>query len=295
VSRVPGAGRSHYRVGATRRVVAAPGAELEARLKVNASNSPTPPSANPPGAPPPVRKPKSKRKRGGQPGHPPHLKRLLPPERVTRTEIVVPASCAACRQPLPPGAGPDDPPPKRFQTVELPPIVAEVVEYQAQARTCRCCGAVTHAALPAALHAHSVGPRLTATLSYFSGCHGVSKRGVEEIAEAVFGVPVALGTVANLEQEVGAALGPAHGEALAAVRQAAVKYADETSWKVWASCAGCRRPPRRRSPPSSSMPSAACAGWRRCWANRSKALCTATAGTPTTGCRRTAGRRAGRT
>ena len=81
--------------------------------------------------------------------------------------------------------------------------------------------------------AHSVGPRLSATLSYFSGCHGVSKRGVEEIAETVLGVPIALGTVANLEQEVSAALAPAHAEALAAVRRADVKYADETSWKLW--------------------------------------------------------------
>jgi transposase len=77
-----------------------------------------------------------------------------------------------------------------------------------------------------------VGPRLTATLSYFSGCHGVSKRGVEEIAAAVFDAPVSLGTVANLEQEVSAALAAPHEEALAAVRAAAVKHADETSWKL---------------------------------------------------------------
>jgi len=47
------------------------------------------------------------------------------------------------------------------------------------------CGTVTHAAIPRALLQHSVGPRLTATLSYFSGCHGMSKRGVEEVAEAI--------------------------------------------------------------------------------------------------------------
>jgi hypothetical protein len=52
-------------------------AELEARLKTNASNSSTPPSANPLGADKPVVKKKSKRKRGGQPDHPPHLKQLL--------------------------------------------------------------------------------------------------------------------------------------------------------------------------------------------------------------------------
>ena len=81
--------------------------------------------------------------------------------------------------------------------------------------------------------AHSVGPHFTGTLSYFSGCHGVSKRGIEEIAENVFGASIALGTVANLEREVSAALEPSHREALEAVRQAGVKYADETSWKLW--------------------------------------------------------------
>ena len=89
------------------------------------------------------------------------------------------------------------------------------------------------ATIPADIRAHSVGPRLTATLSYFTGCQGISKRGVEEIAEAVFGAPISLGTVANLEQEVSAALAPAHQEALAAARQADVKFADETSWKLW--------------------------------------------------------------
>ncbi len=207
--------------------------ELEARLKTNAANSSTPPSANPFGAQSPVVKKKSKRKRGGQPGHPPHLKQLLPPERVTRTKLIVPEVCDSCQAPLPREAGTNDPEPKRFQTVELPPIVAEVVEYQAHARTCRCCGTVTQATIPATVRAHSVGPRLTATLSYFSGCHGVSKRGVEEIAETVLGVPIALGTVANLEQEVSAALEPAHREALDAVRRADVKFADETSWKLW--------------------------------------------------------------
>src|ERR1700684_2548890 len=79
---------------------------LEARLQTNASNASPPPSANPLGAPPPVVKKKSKRRRGGQPGHPPHLKQLLPPERVTRIEPIVPEICGSCQAPLPRGAGP---------------------------------------------------------------------------------------------------------------------------------------------------------------------------------------------
>jgi len=207
-------------------------AELEARLATNATNSGLPPSANPLGAPKPVIKKKSKRKPGGQPGHPPHLKQLLPPERVNVTRPLLPQQCEHCQAALPAEAAPSDPEPTRFQVIELPPVVAVVTEYQGHARTCPCCGHVTRAAIPRDILAHGVGPRLTATLSYFSGCHGVSKRGVEEIAAAVFDAPVALGTVANLEQEVSAALAAPHQEAVAAVRAAAVKHADETSWKL---------------------------------------------------------------
>jgi transposase len=206
---------------------------LTAKLNANSTNSSIPPSANPPGAPKLGKKKRSKKRRGGQPGHPPHMKTLLPSEQVTRTETIVPDACERCQTTLPCDAGPDDPEPKRFQVIELPPIVVDVTEYQAHGRTCPCCGHLTQAAIPAAARAHSVGPRLTAAMSYLSGCHGMSKRAVEEAVENLFGASIALGTVANLEQEVSVALEQAHEEALEAVRQAEVKFADETSWKVW--------------------------------------------------------------
>jgi transposase len=207
--------------------------ELLAKLNTNARNSSIPPSANPLHAAKPVQKKKTKRPRGAQAEHPPHLKQLLPPERVRRWQHFVPHECAHCHAALPAQPGPNDPPPKRFQSIELPPITLEVTEYQAHGRTCRCCGAVTQATIPADIRAHSVGPRLTGTLSYLTGAHGLSKRGVEEIADVVFGASIALGTVSNLEQEVSAALAPAHEQALEAVRQAEVKFADETGWKLW--------------------------------------------------------------
>ena len=206
--------------------------DLLARLNQNASNSSTPPSANPLGAPKPVVKKKSRRPRGAQLGHPPHLKQLLPPQRVQDTHVFAPQRCSHCDAALPATAGPDDPPPTRHQVLELPPLLATVTEYQGHARTCPCCGEVTRAAIPRELLQHSVGPRLTATLSYFTGCHGMSKRGVEEVAAVVFDAPVALGTVCNLEQEVSAALAAPHQEAVAAVRAADVKHADETGWKL---------------------------------------------------------------
>jgi transposase len=111
-------------------------------------------------------------------------------------------------------------------------MAAQVTEYQGQARTCPCCGALTHAPIPEDLKRHSIGPRLAATLGYLAGSHRVSKRGLEEITEDVFDIPLSLGTVARLEGQMSEALAPAHAEALQAVRDADVKNVDETSWKL---------------------------------------------------------------
>jgi transposase len=205
--------------------------DLTARLGINSSNSSVPPSANPLDAPKPVVKKPTGRKPGGQPGHPPHLKQLLPPQRVKKFIPFIPVRCGKCQAPLPAEAGPHDPPPSRFQVAELPPIQAEITEYQGHARTCPCCGEVTQAVIPADLRAHGCGPRLTATLAYLTGRHHLPKRAAEEISEDVFAVPIALGTVCALEREVSTALEPAHAEALTVVKEAAVKNVDETSWK----------------------------------------------------------------
>jgi transposase len=205
--------------------------DLQARLATNATNSSTPPSANPPGAPKPTAKQPTGNQRGAQPGHPPRLRLRLPPERVRRVVTFVPDACGRCGAGLPRQPGPGDPEPTWHQVAELPELAAEVTEYQGHARTCLCCGAVTHAAIPADLKAHSFGPRLAATLSYLVGCHRVSRRGAEEFADAVFAVPVSLGSVCHLERQTSEALAPAHAEAVQAVRQAPAKHVDETSWK----------------------------------------------------------------
>jgi transposase len=206
--------------------------ELRAQLGRNAANSSQPPSADPPGAPKPVTKVPTGKKPGGQPGHPPLLRHRLPPERVARVVPFVPDCCGRCRSPLPGGPRPEDPAPRWHQVAELPPVAAVVTEYQAHGRTCQRCGHLTWAEIPAEVRAHSVGPELTAALAYLRGAHRVSLRGCEEIAADVFGVPVALGTLAHLERETSAALEAPHAEALGAVRAADSKCVDETSWKV---------------------------------------------------------------
>ncbi len=115
--------------------------------------------------------------------------------------------------------------------VELPEVPVPVTEYPAQGRTCPGCGPSTWAKMPDAIRAHGCGPRLTATLSYLSGVLHASKRGIEAFVETVLGVPIALGTVSNLEQERSAALAAAHAAAQQAVQEAPAKNVAETGWK----------------------------------------------------------------
>lgn len=206
--------------------------ELQTRLGQNASNSSIPPSANPPQAPPPVHKQPTGRKPGGQPGHTAHLRVRLPPERLTEPTVYYqPKTCAACAHDLPLASSPHDPEPRWHQVVELPEMPVQVTEHQAQGRTCPNCGVITWAKIPDAIRVHGCGPRLTATLSYLSAVMHASKRNIEDFVETVLGVPIALGTISNLEQEMSAALAAAHAEAQQAVQQSPAKNVDETGWK----------------------------------------------------------------
>ena len=213
-------------------------AQLQARLRqrgilpqCNATNSSIPPSANPPNAPKPVVKKPTGRRPGGQPGHPGKARSRLPRERVQHVIPFLPLHCKHCEAPLPEAAGPNDPEPTWLQYAELPKMPAVVTEFQGHARTCPDCGTVTYAKIPDCLHGPCFGPRLSASLSYLSSSPHVTKRGVEEIVETLYDVPIALGTVSNLEQEMSAALTPAHGAAQQFVQQAAFKHVDETGWK----------------------------------------------------------------
>ena len=205
--------------------------DLEARLGQNASNSSVPPSANPPGAQPPVVKKRSGRASGGQPGHPGHRRQRLPADRIDHVIALVPSHCAGCHAPLPQTPSDQDPEPTWHQLAELPRVAAVVTEYQGHARTCPGCGQVTREHIPAALTADAFGPRLAAVVSYLGGCQHVSQRGLEDVLESVFGIPISLGTVATLQAQMSQALEAPHQEVAEAVRQAAVKNVDETGWK----------------------------------------------------------------
>jgi transposase len=205
--------------------------DLQAQAGKNSTNSSIPPSANPPDAPKPVVKQPTGRKTGGQPGHPGQARLRLPPERITHVIPLIPDRCEHCQAPLPAQAGPGDPEPSWHQVAELPRLAAVVTEFQGHARTCACCGHVTQERIPAEIRAETFGERLTAALAYLSGCQHVSQRGLEDVAESLFDVPVSLGSINMLQEQMSQALTPAHEEIAQVVQQAAVKHVDETGWK----------------------------------------------------------------
>src|SRR5258707_12807293 len=88
--------------------------DLEARLKLNPTNSSNPPSSDPIGFKRKPPTPPSGRKRGGQPGHPRAERRLVPPEKVRTITECRPTDCRRCGQAL---VG-DDPTPLVHQVEE---------------------------------------------------------------------------------------------------------------------------------------------------------------------------------
>lgn len=206
--------------------------ELEAKINKHSGNSDIPPSANPPGAPKYPPKPPTGRKPGGQPGHKGHARERLPAERVNKVVQYIPAVCERCQNSLSPEPGANDPVPVWHQVADLPAIAAIVTEHQGHGRRCGCCNQLTFATIPGEIRAHGFGPKLAAAVAFITGrCHG-SKRTAAEMVETLFGVPISLGSISNIEAEAAAILEPVYACVEQAVREAPVKNVDETGWKI---------------------------------------------------------------
>ncbi len=201
--------------------------ELKARLGQNSSNSSQPPSSDKPSAPPRQSREPSGRPRGGQPGHKPHKRALLPPERVERTVECVPENCRRCGDAL----HGEDSDPVVHQVLDVPPVVAMAVEYRLHRLHCAHCGITTQGELPKDAPTVGLGPRLQAIIAVCSGAFRLSKRMTQELLANFFDADVALGSIVNAEHAVSEAIAPAVAEVGEAVRSAPVVHADETSWR----------------------------------------------------------------
>ena len=203
-------------------------AELKERLRKSSRNSSKPPSSDGPADRHNRRSKKpTGRTPGGQPGHEKHERPLVAPEKVSKRVVLRPKWCAKCTTPL---SG-SDPEPHRHQHFELPEVEPIVHEYVLHTLCCRRCGHATKAALPEGVPARVFGPSVAATCSYLMGVHRLGKRGTAEALRDLFGLPISVGAVVDLQEDVSKALAAPYEEALAHAQAAPVKNADETSWR----------------------------------------------------------------
>jgi len=204
---------------------------LQEQLNQTSRNSSRPPSSDPPQSPRP-RRLRGQRRRGGHPGHPGHTRLLLPVEEVDEVVVLKPAQCTHCQAPL---SG-DDRKPYRHQVIEIPPLKPVVTEYQWHQLACPACGERTRAPWPAGVPSGTYGPRVQATVALYTGAYRLSKRTTQQAMDEVFGVPMRVGTISQLERATTAAVATPVEEARAYVHEQAVAHLDETSW-----CQGGKR------------------------------------------------------
>jgi transposase len=168
----------------------------------------------------------SGKKPGGQPGHKGHRRKMVSPDKVTRTEECFPNECRGCGEKL---AHTADASPVLHQVVEIPELSPDVTEFRLHRVKCAC-GTTTCGALPAGTPRGMMGPRLVAFVALLSAnCH-VSRRKVRQLLKDILGIDIALGTLSESEALATAAVDGPVREALQSALAAPVKHADGTTW-----------------------------------------------------------------
>jgi len=175
------------------------------------------------------RRRKSRRKPGGQPGHPGHSRPLVPAARVNATIDLVPDGCRHCQRALYTRDEAGDP--RRHQVTELPPIEAHITEYRCHQRRCRGCGGLTHATLPEEV-VGQFGPQLTALIAYLTVVCRLPRLVVQRFLEGALQIPISLGSTQKAWEETSAAVAAPYAELEAALRHEGVLNADETGHRT---------------------------------------------------------------
>lgn len=209
------------------RVLLAKIEELEERINKTPQNSSKPPSTEHPHAKTPRKKSRSKRKRGGQPGHAKRERPLIPADECDDVILLKPGECRRCGEAL---VG-EDAEPLRHQVWELPEIKPLVTEYQRHRLDCECCGTSTCARLPPGVPTGQSGPRLVAFSGLLMAYFRQSKRRTALFLEALLGQPCSTGLTVKHQTLLTRALQPAYDELVAALPNQTQIGADETAMK----------------------------------------------------------------
>jgi transposase len=216
-------------------------AQLQERLaaaRKDSSTSSKPPSSDivkpPPPAPPPGQ---SKRRPGGQPGHPKHQRVLFPPERVTPFAHILDA-CPCCGGLLRRNAHFA----RVVQQVDFGPPPLRVDEHTSPEYWCEHCQRSVNAPMPSHVEKGGlVGPRLTALIAYLKGACHASYSTVRKFLRDVVQVTISRGQLAKVIAKVSDALDGPYQQLLAMLPGEPRLNVDETGHKdngtlMWTWC-----------------------------------------------------------
>jgi len=175
------------------------------------------------------RRRKSRRKPGGQPGHPGHSRTLVAADRVDDVVDHVPERCRRCARRL--HARDSVEAPRRHQVTDLPPLTAHITEHRCHGRQCPDCGTITMARLPDHV-VSQFGPQLTALIAYLTVVCRMPRLVVQRLLEGALQIPISLGSTQNAWEEVSAAVTAPYVELEAALRDQPVLNVDETGHRT---------------------------------------------------------------
>lgn len=196
--------------------------------KKDSRNSSLPPSTEHPHAKPlPPARPKSKRRRGGQPGHEKHERKLVPVTECTAQYDYRPQKCRSCGGKL---KG-SDAEPLRHQVWELPEIKPLVTEHRRHRLTCSCCGTITCGVLPAGVPQGQAGPRLVGFVALLMGAMRQSKRKSAWFLENILSIPCSPGWIVKLQNQATAALRPARDQLVKKLSRQGKLNIDESPYR----------------------------------------------------------------
>src|SRR5450759_1267681 len=193
-------------------------------------NSSRPPSSDPPDAPARRQRPASGRKRGAQPGHARHERKLLPANEVDAViehhALVYPECQAALEVDLP-----DVGEAERQQVWDIPEVKPHVTGHRYQRVTCPHCGAEVAAERPADVPAGAFGARVVALVGLLHGRYRLSVREIVAWLLDIYPLPISPGAVSNLSQVLSQAMAAPYSESQTAASTADHPNVDETGWK----------------------------------------------------------------
>jgi transposase len=172
---------------------------------------------------------KSRRKAGGQPGHPGHHRQLVPLERVHTVIDLVPDTCRHCAHRLHARHGVGDP--RRHQVTELPPVEAHITEYRCHRRRCPLCGTMTLAPVPDEC-AGQFGPQLTALIAYLTVVCRLPRLVVQRLLEGALQIPISVGSTQKAWEEASTAVEVPYEELQHALPHQPVLNGDETGHRT---------------------------------------------------------------